>query len=585
MPLKQRVWDVLADIMLTPFVALSELAVMGGYKTHTLNRDADKLRELGYVSVLEHAAAERQPKKRIFVTKQGLLAVCDEFSASLDELYEEYPCSSEWQRSLFKKIDSLSILYTLAVRVAQCRPASIPLEVSIPRKGSIDMFIKGADGICIGVMRKGNALPTREFQKRFWAIAHGNGEMEWQHKGPPLTLVITPTSFEKKWTHQRLLEREFDSRMMCLFATEREALEMPVDAEVCTLSDASGTQMALADLLDVLQVDDEYEIPKQSIEKHHPPVDCSKLKGAAITPIQQRAINCLMDWPLLTKPEMGALLGWTNTTLTYGRVPRMLREMIADGCLIEVGEKRNKRLALGDEGLRWISQRDRTALHRLRSKWGHNGSQMKKLIKELPHTTGINKFVARMMQESEDRIEALPDHAITRYYRTSELIRDTKRVSADAALLMRVSGDLQTVLLEYEVRASRGGQPMRDKLSVWMDYYLTNIEVKNWQFVGNVQQQENPFELDNEITLFIVPTESVRQNFMRYVQDILIEIQWQQGMSRLFPIAIGVEPELDACRSILTDEVWLRVDDFEQKRCNPILSRKRRASPRALRRR
>ena len=126
--------------------------------------------------------------------------------------------------SLYKRIDSLALCYGLCVKIAQLRPSAVPLTLSFPLSGSIDAFMTGEDGFCIGIMRKGNTLAFSDFRKRFWAVTEGKGFVHQQRRGPPLTLVIVPSSFEKKWFADRIAEL-YSRRMFCAIATEYEATE------------------------------------------------------------------------------------------------------------------------------------------------------------------------------------------------------------------------------------------------------------------------------------------------------------------------------------------------------------------------
>ena len=161
----------------------------------------------------------------------------------------------------------------------------------------------------------------------------------------------------------------------------------------------------------------------------------------------------------------------------------------------------------------------------------------------------------------------------TRLAEDTGLTRD-RYVNPDDAILLRLGGDLQTVLPEYERRASRGGQALWRKLHVWITYFAFNDR----QYIGNVSQAENPFNLDDEVTLFVVPSDSLKANIIKRCQNFLKSAGWSREQYGSMPIAITTEREIESSKGMLTDDIWLRIDDFQLRKTNPILSERRRTS-------
>ena len=194
-------------------------------------------------------------------------------------------------------------------------------------------------------------------------------------------------------------------------------------------------------------------------------------------------------------------------------------------------------------------------------------------MQEMDHTHGINSIVSRVFREHPGRIEALPAHAAARYYRIDA---DTQRlVSPDAALLLRLGGDLQTLLLEYEKRGSRGGEALSRKVLVWIRYYGFNDR----QYIGNLSESRYPHRLDNEVTLFVVPTDGIRLSILNRSQAFLRGIGWTRQSMNAISVAVTTEREIEECESFLTDEIWIRLDDYQRRHVSPILSTERRGTP------
>ncbi len=90
---------------------------------------------------------------------------------------------------------------------------------------------------------------------------------------------------------------------------------------------------------------------------------------------------------------------------------------------------------------------------------------------------------------------------------------------------------------------------------------------------------ENPHGLDYEVTLLVVPTDGIQATTIGMAQAALRNWRWNPEVDGSVPIAVTNERELGFAKHILTDEIWIKVDDFQRRRCSPILSDRRRASP------
>ena len=55
------------------------------------------------------------------------------------------------------------------------------------------------------------------------------------------------------------------------------------------------------------------------------------------------------------------------------------------------------------------------------------------------------------------------------------------------------------------------------------------------QFIGNVTTKENPLGLLDEVTIFIVPTDAMRQRMMQIGQRMLKNANWTPQNSPMIP--------------------------------------------------
>lgn len=552
-----------------PFSSLKELMTLRGFESEDkLYRAYRVLEGLGYISSVRHTPTfDTRSTKRFFVTREGLEKIGPLYGLTIESLLKSHPVTSRHQRAFFRRLDPITIYYKLFMAIVEARPSARALNVQFPLSGSFDALAIGNGGFSIGIMRKGNTLPFLEFRKRFWAVAGNSAHALSDAEIPMLTLVIVPTSFDKRWIAERITTL-YSARMTCAVATEYEALELDSEQAVWRLCYEGGTMMSLAEMSMRLRPKLDFTLPQVSYEKNTPPVPCSTLSKVQPKATHRRMLDVMADWPFLMPEQLALMLNRVNSSY----YKRHLNDVIRMG-LVAVRDQARGALALTDEGLLHVGHRDRTAIGAIRQKWGQQGTQSSKLVKELNHTHGINSIVSRIYQEHPGRIEALPEHAAARYYRIDA---DTQRlVSPDAALLLRLGGDLQTLLLEYEKRASRGGEALSRKALVWIKYYVFNDR----QYIGNLSESRNPHRLDNEVTLFVVPTDGIRLSILNRSQAFLRKVGWTRQHMNAISVAVTTERELEGSESFLTDEIWIRLDDYQRRFVSPILSTERRGTP------
>ena len=577
-PVSEFAKNVYANLSVMPHSTSVELTKIRGFPSERkVYRALKELQKRRYVSSVRHFPSNASHfNVRYFVGAQGMLDFPEEFNSSPENILKMLPCSADWQRETLKRADALAVLYELCMKIAAMRPSAVPMAVTFPRSSDFDALVTGADGFCLGMMRKGNTMARSIFRKKFWAVTSGSGPDNHQRRGPPLTLVIVPTTYDKQWLSQSIVG-EFSRRMLCAVATEHEALVLSPELKVWLVCERQPYAKSFKDMIQQLDIDPSYS-PSTNVDfkRVNPPRDSASLLQFDLRPLQKQMVECLADWPMLKKYELGKMLSLKESTWKSVHFSQQIKSLIEDG-IIEYDEG-TRNLILDDGGLRYLAYRDKTKLSGLRKKWETNGTEIRKMRKGRAHTEGINKFVSQIYSEHPGRIEALPDHATSRRYSIGR--GEYSQVKPDAAMLLRLGGDLQSVLLEYEMRGSRGGGPLWDKVHVWLMYYI--FEGK--QFVGNLSLSENPLKLDDEVTLFIVASESIRQAMLKKGQALLKRARWSPDTSPGVPVAITTLREATASKSLLTDKIWLRMDDYHLRETNPILSDRRRASPRTSRR-
>ena len=577
---EQSVYAHLTDL---PYTTTTELTRFRGFPSEKqVYRALKSLEKEGYVISVKHFPANsnnpRIHKTRYFVGARGITDFADIFDTTSNVILNYYPCSSDWQRTLLRRLDSVAMVYEQCLKILDIRPTAMPLTIRFPRNSDFDGMVIGTDGMCVGFMRMGNTMDREEFGKRFWAIAEGKGDDNWQRRGPPLTFVFVPTTYAKLWLGQDIARRRTADKVPCAIATEHEALNMEVDAATWTKLDPQVSTKSFKSLIEDLHIDPSYRlIYHNEFKRVYPPRELSKVKAYDLRSTHKRILTLLADWPMMKRVEISRMLTGRNSKTVAKNVSDALAHLRSNGFIQY--DKGTKNLIVADHGLRYLSQRDRTKLSGLREDWGPDGEDMAKLRKERIHTEGINEVVSRIHTQHPGRIEAIPDHESSRRYPIGR--RQWRQIRPDAAMFLRLGGDTQTVHLEYETRGSRGGKPLFTKVHVWVMYYI----YMGKQFMGNVTTKDNPLGLLDEVTIFIVPTDAMRQRMMQIGQRMLKNARWTPQNSPMIPIAVTTFREYEEAKSILTEKIWLRVDDYHLRPTNPILSERQRASPSKSRRR
>ncbi|MYC05578.1 MAG: hypothetical protein F4X57_00075 [Chloroflexi bacterium] len=569
--------SVYAHLSDLPFTTAAELTSFRSFPSgKQVYRALKTLERAGYISSVKHyPRGTKRHSNRFFVGAKGLNDFADVYQTTPEAVLNYFPCSLDWQRNLLRRLDSVSMIYKLCERMTKIRPESRPLTIRFPRNGNFDAFALGADGITVGFMRMGNTMMREDFKKRFWAVLNGSGADNHQRRGPPLTFVLVQTTFAKSWVSEDIIRQTFRMKgyMPCAVATEREAFDLDDDSNLWIRVDSNVSRQSFSSLVRNLKRDDSYTIEyHNSFKRVLPPKDIARLNPTELSSNKKRILNYLADWPLMKRPEIVKMVDqhkWKGTDKS--RAAQSLAALRADGFIRYDTGSRN--IILADGGLRYLAYRDRTDLGGLRKEWGTDGTRIAKLRRERSHTEGINEIVSRIHTEHRGLVEAIPDHSASRRFWLDRT--HWRMIRPDAAIFLRLGGDTQTLHLEYEKRGSRGGKPLQNKVLVWLRYYI----FEGNQFVGNVTASENPLHLTDEVTLFIVPTESIRQRMLKLGQERMRRGNWTPAMGLSVPIAITTFAEYNAASSILKDKIWLRMDDYHLRTTNPILSEIRRSSP------
>lgn len=205
-----------------------------------------------------------------------------------------------------------------------------------------------------------------------------------------------------------------------------------------------------------------------------------------------RMLDALADWPLMRLTDLAELLGLSVERIRAGRSRLSQLGLIVGLRLGRTAEERREngtRLALSDNGLRYLAWRDRTRLSDLTSFWGIRadergdatlrlsnyritGSKLRVLARELKHNDGVHRFIAALASSCRgasewELVEVLPPHRWERWFRYNKRRYGLK---PDAIGQLAWRGTNASLILEYEKRAIKPVR-MHERLLRYRRYY------------------------------------------------------------------------------------------------------------------
>ena len=169
--LPSRLEEALLDLCATPLTTVSELARFTREPVSRLRDRLSQLRGRGLADWRPHRLAElgERPQRRWFPTSAGVDAAC-ETSGDGDGLLRTAPVSRQWLRLLTERLDSIAIIYRVAVRIAEADPDGRPLRIDHYRSSPYDALVTLSGGGTLGLLRQGPLLTPANLRYRLRSI-------------------------------------------------------------------------------------------------------------------------------------------------------------------------------------------------------------------------------------------------------------------------------------------------------------------------------------------------------------------------------------------------------------------------------
>ncbi len=497
----RQLFDALSRM---PFVDSAELAPILGEPHATVHRALVALMADGIVGRVNHGTVDLPSSGRFWLTARGIgEAVGILGFGTPSDFVRAYPVSREWLTLLIGRMDAVAAVYRLASSMSP-GTGGRRSYVEFHRRGRFDAAITLHDGRSFGVVRQGLALRRRSLYDRLRAIA----EYDYTRR-PDIVLILVPSVWEQRLTTRFCEERNLRD---CFVAVEsREALERRGGRVWQSTSFLIGGRRRTLEGV-IFQASPSGRSRAASPERKRasqprPERMVQAAPAFGLSPSEKRTLDLITDHPMIPREHLATWLG-----VSEGRVSQMVHNLAKTWGLIERHGKRGEtRYTLSDEGIRYITHRDRAELPTTRGIWStalttdkegrrrHVGHRIETWARQTKHADGITWFLSKLDAEArEDSSSELqwsvPTARSDRAYNWGR-----SAIAPDAVGQMTAAGLRMPFYLEHELRA-RHPEGVIARLRPYMSYYWSN----------EPGDDQPPYP----VTLFVVDNEEVEDTYV-----------------------------------------------------------------------
>lgn len=474
--LPTRIEETLLDLCATPLTTVSELASFTREPVSSLRDRLVGLRRRGLADWRPHRLAElgERPQRRWFPTSEGVAAAC-EASGEGEGLLRTAPVSRQWFRLLTERLDSIAVIYRVAMRIAEADPDEEPLRIDHYRSGPYDALVTLSGMRTLGLLRQGPLLTPANLRYRL----RSTSRMDYKER-PRLSLVLAASDQDARRALRALGHpTEHDTSFV---ATTGAVLVREANAKVwqqCGMGVEMATTLApnlgLPSILGWLGEHIAEERRRRYSPSNRPDrtsLYAGGLRASRPQPAEQvdaayavrlsrtdkQVLDLIADWPLCTAEHLAGLMGGVGRRRVNQALRRLRRRRLLER------DEAGGGYVLSDGGLTVLARRDRAAVGPVLDRWtpqrhegAYIGTSLRSLASQRDHQSGIVGFAARLSAEvaadpeEYELFDLLPTHR-------SQISYDAE--GARQLLLPDVSfqlvhlGDFEWCLFEYERRAT-----------------------------------------------------------------------------------------------------------------------------------
>ncbi len=456
----------------TPFADRLDLAALSGWSRGAVYAGMDKLTEWGMAQAIPHATPLLPPTRRYYVTAHGLERLVELENVSPEDLLNNRPVSSRWQRLLLERLDTVGVIYRLAAAISS---AEFPIGFRWYRAAPVDAGITLPGGRTVAVVRQGTTADRTGFSKRLWRLREG--------PLPGAVLALAPDQVRLRQARRMLA----GARFPVFLALERDAVLAGPDSPVWrppSITAALDLRYVLSHLdrrggLPVEALPARAALP-EDINLEAPAPDW--LLPTLLGPADKLALDLLSDWPWASRRDLAGFMG-----VSERRASQLVAGLECHGLASHAGVGRYGRLALSDRGLGLLARRDRTSVGAARRRWSVapldpqepltwrnvSGSRSRQLLRNAEHTGAVHRFLVALAGQARaagwDVVQLDPPRRASRYFRHEGRLHS---VLPDAFGVLRRGDETVPFFLEWERRAVRP-VTMAARLAPYLRYYST----------------------------------------------------------------------------------------------------------------
>ena len=452
-----------------PFLDRLEAAAVSGWSKGSVYRAAETLEREGLAASVPHAADLVPPTRRYALTAEGIERLAQREGTAVDELLRRRPVSSRQRRTLLERLDGLAAIYRLVSAIAG---AAHPLRLRWLRAMPMDAVVGFPGERVIALVRQGAATDRTGFAKRLWRLREG-------HR-PGAALLLMPDEIRLRHARRRLAGAPFPA----FLALERDVAGAGPGAPIWR-TPSSAAPIDLRAALGIVGAHGAFP-REQPPSRASLPADLGDEADAAwmlpsvLKPAEKRAVDLIADWPWLTPPHLGALMGLERT-----RTAEVLGRLAVLDLVRGVRVEQRRRLVLTDRALAMLARRDRASVGAARSRWSAGpagashwrsvvGARSRQLLRNAEHTSAVHWFVAVLARQAHARAQEVlqldPPRRASRYFRHRGQLRS---IHPDAFGILRTGASSQAFFLEWERRAVRPAT-MASRLAPYLRYYSSH---------------------------------------------------------------------------------------------------------------
>ena len=449
-----------------PLLDRLEAAAVSGWSRGAVYRAADNLERAGLIASVPHASDLVPPTRRYALTASGIERLARQERTTVDELLRRHPVSSRQRRTLLERLDGLAVIYRLASAMAS---VTYPLRFRWLRAMPTDAAVGLPGDRVIVVVRQGTATDRTGFAKRLWRLRQG--------PRPGAALLLMPDEPRLRHARRLLAGAPFPA----FLALERDVARAGPGAPVWR-TPSSAIPIDVRTALGFVGAHGAFPDEQPPARASLPgdlggEADAAWMLPSVLKPAEKRALDLIADWPWLTPPHLGALMGLERT-----RLAELLRRLGALDLVRSAPVERRRRLVLTDRALGVLARRDRASVGAARSRWsaepadashwrGVVGARSRQLLRNAEHTGAVHWFIAVLARQAHARSQKIvqldPPRRASRYFRHRGQLRS---IHPDAFGILRTGTSSSAFFLEWERRAVRPAT-MASRLAPYLRYY------------------------------------------------------------------------------------------------------------------